>query len=82
MTPTERRLANLQAGRDRHSYIDDIAVERLVNGWPPANTTAAERREAVRILRRRHVPVAEIAERMGVTERSVTRYIADLKAAA
>jgi DNA-binding CsgD family transcriptional regulator len=64
---------------NRHTPVDDIAVERLINGAPPPTTTAAEKREAIRVLTRRHMPAAAIAERIGVTPRTVQRHRAALR---
>lgn len=54
--------------------VDEVAVERIMAGWPPADTTPAERRRAVQLLTQRGMPLPEIARRLRVTERTVSRY--------
>jgi DNA-binding CsgD family transcriptional regulator len=53
--------------------IDEMAVERLVIGQP-VNATPAERRQAVAYLTRRKLSAAEIARRIGCTQRTVVRH--------
>ena len=53
--------------------VDHIAVERAVNGHPPARLTIAERAAAVMRLTDRGVSTAVIAERLRITTRTVRR---------
>ena len=56
------------------AYIDEMAVLRAVEGDRPNNLTPAETTEAVRILTRRGHTTAQIADRLRVTTRTVTRH--------
>lgn len=53
--------------------IDPVMVERLVDGERPDGYTAWERREAVRRLRLDGLYLRQIATRLGVQPRQVTR---------
>lgn len=57
--------------RDR-DLVDEVAVQRAVNGEPTA-LTPRERREAVRRVHAENVNDAEIAERVGCSVRTVWR---------
>lgn len=65
-----------------YAALDEVAVLRLIDGRPPAHTTPAERRAAVAYLTAHGRSAAWIAERIGVTERSVCRLRAANRAAA
>jgi transposase-like protein/lambda repressor-like predicted transcriptional regulator len=66
--PTEDPLAESDA-----QEVDEVAVQRAMTG-DRVHTTRAERIEATRRLAELGVPDSEIAERIGVAERSVTRW--------
>lgn len=52
--------------------VDEIAVEHVLDGdYPPRHLTIAERREAVRLLVLSRCSSREIAERLGITDRTV-----------
>lgn len=76
-SPTLARRTN----RTVHSWaaaiandIDDITVDRLISGKPPATYTAFERREAVRRLRiDHHLTQPQIARRLRIDRRQVVR---------
>lgn len=53
--------------------IDETAVERLVSGRRCPESTCYERREAVRILRSRGLTYQQIADRVRVSDRQVSR---------
>ena len=53
--------------------FDEVAVERIMAGRPPATFTVAERREAVRLLTARGYSAQEIAARIGTTARNAQR---------
>lgn len=54
--------------------IDEIAVERACRGEQSVRLSRAEMAVAHRILEARNLSAAEIAERLGVTPRTVTRW--------
>lgn len=60
----------------RRAHVDEIAVDRLVAG-SPVRATVAERIEAMRRLP--GLSASEIAERFGVTSRTVQRYRSELR---
>jgi len=53
--------------------VDEVAVQRLISGQPPAHTTRAERQLAVRQLLTHRMTNRAIAERLHVTQRTVER---------
>lgn len=53
--------------------LDESSVARMVDGRPPAYTTAVERVAAVRILVGQGMSDRQIAARIGVTGRTVLR---------
>jgi hypothetical protein len=61
-----RRYGDPLGQPTRDTYIDEIAVQRAVNGDPPAHLTQAEREEAVRRLHARGLNDRQIGERLGV----------------
>lgn len=71
--------ANGAAVSARHATLDEMAVVRLLAG-SPVTSTKAERIEAVRVLTGRGRAASWIAEFLHITERSVTRYRAELAA--
>lgn len=52
---------------------DPIAVERLMNGHPPALVHELDVRQAVELLTRKGLTVAEISDRVGLVERVIQR---------
>jgi DNA-binding NarL/FixJ family response regulator len=60
-----------------NSYVDEMAVVRLVDGWG-VDATRGERVEAVAILTRRGRSASWIAESLHITERTICRYRAEL----
>lgn len=66
----------------REAAVDPVAVARLVAGDPPGRVTRAERQQAVRVLSRRGMSAAQIAETIGATSRTVVRMRARIRAAA
>lgn len=50
------------------TYIDEIAVQRAVNGDLPEHLTQAEREEAVRRLNARGLNDRQVGERLGVQQ--------------
>ena len=63
--------------RARESEVDDVVVWRLIDGIPVASTRG-ERLEAVRQLTSRGYSLFDIASRLHTTDRSVSRYRAEL----
>jgi hypothetical protein len=61
-----RRYGDPLGQPTRDTYVDEIAVQRAVNGDPPARLTQAEREAAVRRLYGRGLNDREIGERLGV----------------
>lgn len=61
-------------------HLDEVAVERAMNGDPVA-LTKAERAEVVRRLTARGLPVRQIAERLHTTSRTITRVRARMRTA-
>lgn len=59
--------------------IDPVAVQRAVAGDPPGRLTPAERRAAVAQLHPR-LSGARIAARLGVTDRTIWRDLATIRA--
>lgn len=72
-----RRCAGIGGGggamRLRQAEVDEMAVERLVAGDPPETTTRAERAAAVAVLVARGLTNVRVAERLGITTRTVER---------
>jgi hypothetical protein len=58
--------------------VDEVAVDRVLDGDSPARLTVAERREAVRRLVFARRTTQEIAEQVGVDARTVCRIVASL----
>jgi hypothetical protein len=69
--------ANTARIRTRNADLDEVAVIRLISGSRVASTKA-ERREATRLLTERGRSASWIAGLLRTTERSVTRYRAEL----
>lgn len=66
-----------QTQREQHDEVDEMAVERAINGDPPKRLTRAERVEAVRRLAAARHSDAAVAERLRMSERHVTRIRSD-----
>lgn len=62
--------------------VDEMVIERLIAGDPPAGATTAERQYAAEILTRRGLSARQIAERMGLSARTVVRLRSRTRAAA
>lgn len=58
--------------------VDEVAVERLVAGDPPARYSRADRLEAVRRLRRSGLSLRAVAARLRVSQRLACRDLASL----
>lgn len=72
--------ARCYARQQRHSdYADPIAVQRLIDGDPPATVTRLEMCTAIDVLDARGFSASEIAERVGLTKRSIERRRAQRK---
>lgn len=69
--------ANGSVIRTRNADMDEVAVIRLISN-SPVTSTKAERREATRQLTSRGRSASWIADHLHITERSVTRYRAEL----
>lgn len=67
--------------RIRRTEVDPIAVERAIGG-DPVRLSCPERSEAIARLTAAGLSANQIAERLGVASRSVTRYRARLRGAA
>jgi len=66
--------ANLRNLTSAHQdEVDEVAVQRLISGQPPAHTTRAERQLAVRQLLTHRMTNREIAERLHLAQRTVER---------
>lgn len=64
-------------------FVDEVAVERALNGtYPGHRLTRDERATAVALGERRGLTHREIARRMQLSDRTVVRYAAKLRAAA
>lgn len=68
----------LEATRARQADVDQAAVWRLTRGEPVAST-CGERIAACAILRDRGRSYAQIADTIRVTDRTVARYVAQLR---
>jgi DNA-binding transcriptional ArsR family regulator len=62
------------------SDVDEVVIQRLVEG-EPVEYTAFERRAAVGVLRQEGASINEIARRLGVLKRQVSRDVARLEEA-
>lgn len=72
------KACSIQANRGNltsvhQDEVDEVAVQRLISGQPPAHTTRAERQLAVRQLLTHRMTNRAIAERLHVTRRTVER---------
>lgn len=70
-------MARREMGLDAYqpgTCIDEVAVQRAIDGDPPATLTPAETTEAVRILTQRGYSSKQIAARLRVTSRTVARH--------
>ncbi|WP_062214738.1 helix-turn-helix domain-containing protein [Streptomyces sp. NBRC 109706] len=63
------------------SGIDKMAVDAVLSGGPPDGLSRRERVEATARLRSRGWSARQIAGRLGVCQRTVSRYIAELREA-
>lgn len=79
-TPRPRRLTGSQCGLPRRITIDHAVVELALAGYKP-RMNLHERREAILALTRCHLSARQIADRLGVTSRTVTRNRARSRAA-
>lgn len=71
LSPQREAAKQYEAPR---TTVDDVAVYRAINGDRTVPLTRPERSEAVRILTGRGLSGEAIAERLGVTERTVVRW--------
>lgn len=65
-------VARSEEMRDRHSQVDEMAVERLLSG-SMVQATRAERQAAITYLTGHGLSAREIAERIRVSSRTVQR---------
>lgn len=65
-------------GRPRigDGLVDQVAVERARSGDPSVWLTVEERRAAVALMRHHGHSLRDIAERLGVADRTVCRHLA------
>lgn len=77
-----RARAELGLDVSEQPYIDEVAVQRAVNGDRTLTLNHLERRLAVDQLTNRGLSAAEIADVLGITRRSVTRWRSRIGAAA
>jgi len=73
--PERRRYVDTARATSRDGLIDNIAVERALNGEPVDGLTEAEQRLAARLLHCTNTPVAVIARRIGVGESRVKTWL-------
>ncbi len=66
----------------RNSDVDHIVVERICAGDWPSTLTSGEMQEAVRRLTEVGMSGAQIARRLGVSDKTAFRYRARARAAA
>lgn len=66
----------LRLRRHRPRDVDEVAVERVCHGDRSITLTRAETRAAFQWLRERGYSARSIARRLGVTDRTVWRWIA------
>lgn len=65
----------LQSGE----WLDEVVIERVLHGKPPGRgLTIAERKEAIERLFWQGLSLNEIAERIQMTDRAVTRWLRKL----
>jgi DNA-binding NarL/FixJ family response regulator len=87
-TPTRRSQRRYIPGRitnragSRTEPVDEIAIDRAVSGDTSIRLIPAERAAAVARLDRRGWSAARIAEHLGCTQRTVTRWRARHRATA
>jgi len=60
-------------GISTQAEVDEVAVQRLLAGQPPARTTRAERQQAVAYLLGKHMTNEAIARRLHLARRTVER---------
>jgi ParB family transcriptional regulator, chromosome partitioning protein len=65
---SHRHVQTVRAG-----FVDEVAVQRAVNGDLSVSLSIAERREAVRLLHRQGYHDRQIACTLGITDRTVIR---------
>lgn len=62
-----------------HTDVDEVVVRRLLHGERGLSPSRAELVAATARLMAENVPSAEIADRLGCTDRSVQRYRKDVR---
>jgi hypothetical protein len=65
--------ADLNARHQRQNELDEIAVERIIAGTPPPQSTRAEREAAVAYLTQHGYSADAISRRTRMSERTVVR---------
>ncbi|MFD7590677.1 hypothetical protein ACFV84_35165 [Kitasatospora sp. NPDC059811] len=73
--PERRRYVDTARATSVDGLIDNIAVERVLNGEPVDGLTEAEQRLAARLLHANHIAVAVIARRIGAGETRVKTWL-------
>ena len=73
------QLATIQASTPRDD-IDHVMVDRIMGGRDRGANIAERLEAAARLLGLYRLPRPLVAERLGVTVRTVDRYIAELRA--
>lgn len=58
---------------EQQAEVDDVVVERLVSGDPPARVTRAERQAAIAYLSSKGLGTEAISQRTGCSPRTVQR---------
>ncbi|MEV7602916.1 hypothetical protein AB0O91_36680 [Kitasatospora sp. NPDC089797] len=73
--PERRRYVDTARPTSTDGLIDNVAVERALNGEPVEGLTEAEQLLAARLLHADHTAVAVIARRVGVGESRVKTWL-------
>ncbi|MFJ9846303.1 hypothetical protein ACIRYZ_38865 [Kitasatospora sp. NPDC101155] len=79
--PERRRYVDTARATSADGLIDNIAVERALNGEPVDGLTEAEQRLAARLLHADNTAVAVIARRIGAGETRVKTWLGLRKSA-
>jgi DNA-binding NarL/FixJ family response regulator len=69
----DRSLSGFRQWNQRQAELDEVAVERIIAGTPPPQSTRAEREAAVAYLTQHGYSADAISRRTRMSERTVVR---------